>query len=195
VAAGRFREDLFFRLSVIPLRVPPLRERLDDVPALAAHFLALYAAENDVPAKRLSPDAVRALQALPWRGNVRELRNAIERLAILGEGPVIDAGEVRALAGLATLAMPAAHAPAAGGGAGASLALEDVRAAGGLIAARREFERRAIELALDATGGNVSQTAQVLGIERSNLHKKMQSLGLEARPSRPSRNATEEDPE
>jgi len=201
VAAGRFREDLFFRLSVIPLEVPPLRERAADVPALAEHFLRLWCADNDLPTRRLTPEATAELSAMRWRGNVRELRNVIERLAILTEGPVIDAPAVRALASISALGRAdathagVADAPPAGTPiAGAFATLDEVRAAGGLVAARREFEKRLITLGLDATGGNVSQTAQLLMIERSNLHKKMQSLGLEARPPRPgSAPANEED--
>jgi len=197
VARGRFREDLFYRLNVIPLRVPPLRERVEDVPRLAEHFLALYAAENDLPAKRLSPEAGAALRAMSWRGNVRELRNVIERLAILGSGAVIGEEEVRTLAAFGALGpAPAAPPAAAASGAGKgpiATTLDAVRAAGGLVAARREFERAVIELGLDATGGNVSQTAQLLMIERSNLHKKLQALGLEARPSRPDASHPEEE--
>jgi two-component system nitrogen regulation response regulator NtrX len=189
VAAGRFREDLFFRLSVIPLEVPPLRERAGDIPELAGHFLRLYALDNEQPERRLSPEATEALCGMRWRGNVRELRNVIERLAILTEGPVIGADDVRSLAAIAALVRPAA-ADAAGAAADAAAApggptLAGIQAAGGLVAARRDFERRCIELGLDATGGNVSQTAQLLRIERSNLHKKMQALGLESRPPRP----------
>ncbi len=196
VAAGRFREDLFFRLSVIPLEVPPLRERAGDVPALAEHFLALWCADNELPLRRLTPEATAELSAMRWRGNVRELRNVIERLAILTEGPVIDAAAVRTLASISALgrAEPPRETVADAPRSGAFATLDEVRAAGGLVAARREFEKRLITLGLDATGGNVSQTAQLLMIERSNLHKKMQSLGLEARPPRPgSAPANEED--
>ncbi len=192
VAAGRFREDLFFRLHVIPLHVPPLRERAEDVPALAEHFLRLYAADNELPPRRLSPEASALLRASPWRGNVRELRNAIERLAILSDGATIGEADVRAFASFAGLPATAARADAEPG-APFEPTLDHVRAAGGLVAARRDFERRCIELGLDATGGNVSQTAQLLQIERSNLHKKMQALGLEARPARPTRSRPDEE--
>jgi two-component system nitrogen regulation response regulator NtrX len=188
VEAGRFREDLFFRLSVIPLEVPPLRERASDVPALAEHFLRLWSADNDLPARTLTSGATAALAAMPWRGNVRELRNVIERLAILTEGVAIGEDAVRSLAALSALGRaPGATAAAAAAAAAAprESVLDGVRAAGGLVAARRDYERRCIEAALDVTGGNVSQAAQMLEIERSNLHKKMQALGLEARPQRP----------
>ncbi|MBI5710659.1 MAG: sigma-54-dependent Fis family transcriptional regulator [Candidatus Eisenbacteria bacterium] len=190
VAAGRFREDLFFRLNVIPLAVPPLRERPEDIPKLANHFLQLYAAENDLPAKELSPGALGLIRELSWRGNVRELRNVIERLAILSDGPVIREDDLRVLAPVSAAALPPgpsapgpAEEPAREGWPMPSL--DEIRAAGGLVHARREFERRCITACLDRTGGNVSQAASWLMIERSNLHKKMQAYGLEARPPRP----------
>jgi DNA-binding NtrC family response regulator len=202
VQAGRFREDLFFRLSVIPLEVPPLRERAEDITPLAEHLLRQWSRDNDLPARTLTPGACAALSAMSWRGNVRELRNVIERLAILTAGPRIGEEDVRALASMSALPSlaPVAGAPAAAGapvspGSRRPVTLEAVRAAGGLVAARRDFERECIEKALDATGGNVSQAAQLLLIERSNLHKKMQALGLDARPPRPGSTTTEEEDE
>jgi two-component system nitrogen regulation response regulator NtrX len=205
VEKGRFREDLYFRLNVIPLAIPPLRERPEDVPRLAEHFLRLYASENELPCKELSPGALTALRALSWRGNVRELRNVIERLAILSDGPVIRESDVRALALLpaATPVAAATRAPTPGrGNAEAGRAeeawsipsLDQLRAAGGLVQARREFERRCIAMCLDRTGGNVSQAAGWLMIERSNLHKKMQAYGLAAAPPPPG-GATDEEEE
>jgi transcriptional regulator with GAF, ATPase, and Fis domain len=196
VQAGRFREDLFFRLSVIPLEVPPLRERPEDITPLAEHLLRLWSRDNDLPARTLTPGACAALSAMSWRGNVRELRNVIERLAILAAGPRIGEEDVRELASMSALPSPA-PAPASPAFAGARrlVTLEAVRAAGGLVAARRDFERECIEKALDSTGGNVSQAAQLLLIERSNLHKKMQALGLDARPPRPGSTTTEEEDE
>ena len=196
VQAGRFREDLFFRLSVIPLEVPPLRERAEDITPLAEHLLRLWSRDNDLPARTLTPGACAALSSMSWRGNVRELRNVIERLAILAAGPRIGEEDVRELASMSALPSPApsAGAPAAPGSRRPA-SLEAVRAAGGLVAARRDFERECIEKALDATGGNVSQAAQLLLIERSNLHKKMQALGLDARPPRPGSTTTEEEDE
>jgi two-component system nitrogen regulation response regulator NtrX len=203
VARQRFREDLFFRLNVIPLAVPPLRARREDIPLLADHFLRLYAAENDLPAKNLSQEAVDHLRQASWRGNVRELRNVIERLAILSDGPVIGESDLLALAPLAApdpqtmsaaapLAAPGPPSASAAGSAPVSPreawpipSLDEIRAAGGLVQARRDFERRCIAMCLDRTRGNVSQAAGWLMIERSNLHKKMEAYGLEARPARP----------
>jgi transcriptional regulator with GAF, ATPase, and Fis domain len=210
VSAGRFREDLFFRLNVVPLAVPPLRERPDDIRRLAEHFLELYAVENELPRKELGAGARERLERMPWRGNVRELRNVIERLAILSDGPVISEDDVRRLAppdGLGDVmaalrpAPPAveegdaaqetaAAAPgdlpisASGPVASRTPTLDEIRELGGLVEARRDFERRCIEMCLDQSGGNVSKAARLLGVERSNLHKKMVSLGLEARAAR-----------
>jgi two-component system nitrogen regulation response regulator NtrX len=175
-AAGRFREDLYFRLNVVPLHVPPLRERREDIPALCEHFLQLYAQENDLPSKRLEPAAVDLLKGLPWKGNVRELRNAIERLAILTDGEVITEADVRSLVFTGSAAVPGA-----GGDRVFVPEPEEIRAIGGLVEARRRFERACIEACLRRTGGNVSQAARWLGIERTNLHKKMQALGIDTR--------------
>ncbi len=202
VAAGRFREDLFFRLNVVPLAVPPLSARREDIPALAAHFLELYSLDNDLPVPGLAPPALERLTAMEWRGNIRELRNMIERLAILSAGPVISAEDVEALAsplgpvpGSPGEAGVPAGARKTGPGAWSIPTLDEIQALGGLTGARREFERRCIELGLDRTAGNVSETARRLGVERSNLHKKMQALGLEAHPPRPGEpGATQEDP-
>ncbi len=186
VEEGNFREDLFFRLNVVPLSVPPLRDRRDDIPMLANHFLHLYTAENDLPGMSLSAEAIDQLAALDWRGNIRELRNVIERLAILSDGPKISEDDVSTIAATSGLA-PKAATPtrdAASGGAPRP-DLEQIRRAGGLVQARRDFERASVEAALDHTDGNVSKAARILGIERSNLHKKMQAYGLEARPPRP----------
>ncbi len=216
VAAGRFREDLYFRLNVIPIQVPPLRERREDIGALADHFLKLYAAENDLPVKDLSAGARALLCRMEWRGNVREVRNVIERLAILTDGSRIEEGDVRVCAGgVDAVAAPrgmrsAAGSGGMGGGGGTApgglvsagggvpaapeylpAGFDAIRLAGGLLRARREFERRCIELALDQSSGNVSEAARLLGIERSNLHKKMQAYRLEARPPRPGGRAEE----
>jgi len=182
VAGGRFREDLFYRLNVVPLAVPPLRERAEDIPELCDHFLEGYARDNGLPPRTLAPEALDALRSRTWRGNIRELRNVLERLAILAEGPVITAGDLARLA--------PTDAPLAGDGPHESLTSggptpEAIRRGGGLTAARKAFEARCIETCLDRTGGNVAQAARWLGVERTTLHKKMQALGIEGRPSRP----------
>jgi two-component system nitrogen regulation response regulator NtrX len=188
--AGRYREDLYFRLNVIPIHVPPLRSRADDIPRLAEHFLHLYAEENVLPVKELSPAARGLLRDLDWPGNIRELKNVIERLAILSEGATISPEEV------SRIGFPkgdGAPGPEGRGSGTFSPGIDEVRRAGGLVRFRRDIEKRCIEEALDRTGGNVSEAARLLAIERSNLHKKMQAYGLEARPARPTGSASQEE--
>jgi two-component system nitrogen regulation response regulator NtrX len=178
VQAGRFREDLWFRLNVLPIRVPSLRERREDVPLLARHFLERFRVENNRPPLRFAASAEAALARRPWRGNVRELENAVERLAIMSAGPEIGEEDL-ASAGVAGAEAPAATR--AGDAAGADLA--GVQAAGGLVEARRLFEMACIRHALEATRGNVTHAARLLSIDRTNLHKKMQAYGMEAKGS------------
>ncbi len=173
-AAGRFREDLFYRLNVVPLVTPPLRERSGDIPELCRHFLELYAFENDLPVRRLGSDALKALAARRWVGNIRELRNVLERLVILSDSDPMSADDVRVLAP----ADPAAPGTA-GRGSLTALSAQAIREAGGLGALRRELERACITTCLEDAGGNVSEAARMLGVERTNLYKKMQALDLE----------------
>jgi two-component system nitrogen regulation response regulator NtrX len=178
---GRFREDLYFRLAVVPIAVPPLRARPEDVPLLAEHFLERYRLENNLPPRRFSADALQALQALAWPGNVRELHNVVERLAIMARGERIGLGELRSAGILAPPAAASGAAPGgAAGGAGGPQPLPcgEILALGGLVEARRRFEAACIEACLAAAGGNVSQAARLLGIDRTNLHKKIQSYGI-----------------
>jgi two-component system nitrogen regulation response regulator NtrX len=182
VAAGRFREDLFFRLNVVPIRVPPLRERREDIPTLCEHFLGLYCTENGFARKRLARGALEVLTAEPWPGNVRELQNVIERLVIFAPGGTIGEDEL-ARAGVGPKARRAGAdrtAPAEGSGRSGGDAIDEVQQAGGLLEARRLFEKRCIESCLARTEGNVAQAARLLGVERTNLHKKMRSLGIHA---------------
>ncbi len=161
IREGRFREDLFFRLNVIPIFVPPLREREDDIPLLADHFMALMAAEYGRRPKRMASEAVARLQHYAWPGNVRELRNVIERLMIMVPGDTITAQD------LAFLGHDGVRQPVSV--EGGSLPLAD---------ARERFERDYILQALAAQNGNISRTADVLGVERSNLYKKMKAFGI-----------------
>jgi DNA-binding NtrC family response regulator len=164
LAAGRFREDLYYRLAVVPVEIPPLRERRDDIPALTLHFLESTAAANDRRVKRLADAGLALLLAHDWPGNVRELRNVIERLVILtGEAKEIGEADVAAL-------FPRAR-PARGGPArGVSLKAQ-------VQAAAREI----VVQALEANGGQVAATARELGLERSHLYKKMRALGIPPR--------------
>ncbi len=178
--AGRFREDLFFRLNVVPIHVPPLRQRADDIPLLAEHFLAVYLDENGLPQRSFSAEALQVLRGLPWQGNIRELGNAVERLAILAAGDQIGVGDLT-LCGIGGAAGTVAGA-AGGGGGGGRWDLAAVQAAGGLVAARQQFEQEQIAAALAETGGNVSAAARLLSIDRTNLHKKIQAYGLDEAP-------------
>jgi len=164
IRAGRFREDLYFRLNVIPIFVPPLRERPQDVPLLADHFMAMLAAEYGKRPKRFAPEASARLQQYSWPGNVRELRNVIERLLIFAGGDTITAQD---LGFLGRDGVPEPPAPA-----GPVMPLSD---------ARDQFEKDYILQTLAAQQGNMSRTAEVLGVERSNLYKKLRAFGITPR--------------
>ena len=164
IRQGRFREDLFFRLSVVPVSIPPLRDRRDDIPVLAEHFMATISREYGRRMRRLTPEALARLQAYDWPGNVRELRNAVERLIIMGHDDRVTAEEVAFLGDGHQQGTPRTPAAEAG-----SLRLSDARDA---------FEREFILRALATAQGNMSRTAELLGLERSNLYKKMRAFGI-----------------
>src|SRR6266581_3276470 len=172
IRAGRFREDLYFRLNVIPIFVPPLRERQEDIPLLADHFMAEFAREYGRRVKSFDRGAVNVLQQYAWPGNVRELRNVIERLVIMVPGDAISASDLSFLdpSGLTRPSVP--EAP------GERRTLHE---------ARDQFERDLILRTLAAQQGNMSRTAEVLGVERSNLYRKMKAFGIA-----PSRRGEEE---
>jgi two-component system nitrogen regulation response regulator NtrX len=173
IRGGRFREDLYFRLNVIPIFVPALRDRQEDIPLLAEHFMAGFAREYGRRMKVFEPSAVLLLQQYPWPGNVRELRNVIERLMIMVVGDSISRVDLtfldRASAARAE-AEPVAPADRMT-----------------LYEARDQFERDLILRTLAEQQGNMSRTADVLGVERSNLYRKMKAFGIA-----PSRRAEEE---
>jgi len=162
IKAGQFREDLYFRLNVIPIFVPPLRERQEDIPLLADHFMAEFAREYGRRLKRLDAGAVGVLQQYAWPGNVRELRNVIERLMIMVPGDAISAADL----GFLNVRPPAR--------------LETFEPAERLTLheARDGFERDLILRTLAEQQGNMSRTADVLGVERSNLYRKMKAFGI-----------------
>ncbi|HEY2905230.1 MAG TPA: sigma-54 dependent transcriptional regulator [Vicinamibacterales bacterium] len=172
IRAGRFREDLYFRLNVIPIFVPPLRDRREDVPLLAEHFMAELAREYGRRVKTLDAGAIDAIQRYQWPGNVRELRNVIERLMIMVPGDSISAAD---LGFLDISGLGASPAPPSGA---ERLTLHE---------ARDRFERDLILRTLADQQGNMSRTADVLGVERSNLYRKMKAFGIA-----PSRRADEE---
>jgi two-component system nitrogen regulation response regulator NtrX len=162
IRAGRFRDDLYFRLNVIPIFIPPLRDRQEDIPLLADHFMAALAREYGRRPKRFDPDAVAALQEYSWPGNVRELRNLVERLMIMVPGERISSRDLTFLE----------HGAPAANDVGRAVSTAT------LHEARDQFERDYILRALGAQQGNISRTAEVLGIERSNLYRKMRGFGI-----------------
>ena len=157
VAEGRFREDLYYRLSVLPIRVPALRERLADLPALAENLLESIAARTGMPQRELAPGALAALAAHEWRGNVRELRNALEQAAMLTDRARLEAEDFVAVLPGAPDARPA----------------QPLRPLPQLIA---ELERSSIRSALEATGGNKVSAARLLGISRATLYEKLAEI-------------------
>jgi DNA-binding NtrC family response regulator len=161
---GRFREDLYYRLNVVPIHVPPLRERREDIPILARHLLQRSCRDNDVGHKDWDDDALAALQQHGWPGNVRELVHVVDRLAILAPGDVVTAADVRA-------ALPGA--PRLEGTA--------IPEDGPLYALLEGFEKRIIEDRIARFAGNMSRAAEDLGLERSHLYKKVRRLGIVAR--------------
>jgi len=160
IERGNFREDLFYRLNVIPFTVPPLRDRAEDVPALANHFLREYTIAYGRKAKTLTAEAMDALQEYPWPGNVRELRNLMERLVILHPQARI---EVRHLS-LDTTRRGQSS--------------KNGETFGSLHEVKEAAERDYILRKLDETGGNVTRASELLGLERSNLYRKMKALGI-----------------
>jgi two-component system nitrogen regulation response regulator NtrX len=156
VSQQKFREDLYYRLCVVPVRVPSLRERREDIRALAEYFLGEFCARNNFHSKRLGEEVFAALEDYTWPGNIRELRNTVERMAILTRGDEIEADSVPVEIRIAR-------------GAGAR---------GNLREARESAEREHILKALEESKWNVSSAARVLGMERTNLHKRIRALGL-----------------
>jgi DNA-binding NtrC family response regulator len=157
VKEGKFREDLYYRLSVVPLRLPPLRERTDDIPLLLAHYLERFAKENGAVAPKLSPEALAILVRYPWPGNIRELRNACENLAVLRAGKTVGPADLDA-----RFTAPATGAPAAAPASGASGNLD-----------RTLNEKQLLKQALAAAAGNRTRAAELMGISRRTLHRKL----------------------
>ena len=165
VEQGKFREDLYFRLNVIPLTAPPLRERREDIPALAEHFLNAYAEENGFLPKALSAEARDLLLQYDWPGNIRELKNLVERLSIMVSGDTIYPEDLPTLDGMSIPRQPGSFPDL-----GAGKTLRQVREA---------VERHYIAEALERHKGNVTRASNALGIERTNLHKKIKQYDLE----------------
>ena len=159
----RFREDLYFRLSVIPIRVPPLRDRREDIPRLVSHFAGRFCRDNNFRPREFTPAAVEALSGEGWRGNVRELKNTVERLLVMTPGETIDVGDVRAVVRSGWRDGP-------------------VGLAAGRAATLREFKEQAERAflidKLREHGWNISKTAEVIDTPRSNLYKKLEQYDI-----------------
>jgi two-component system nitrogen regulation response regulator NtrX len=159
IEQGRFREDLLYRLNVVPIAVPSLRERREDIPELVTHFVQQLSAGAGVPAKRFSADAIRKLQSRSWPGNVRELRNAVERALILASGKVVSPADIDQL-------LP--------NGAGVPGAKDGQSFA----KVQQESEKKLLLKRLKENDWNISETARVLKITRSNLYKKLKRFEI-----------------
>jgi DNA-binding NtrC family response regulator len=175
VRRGRFREDLYYRLKVVEVELPPLRERPEDVPALVEHFLTAVGERLGRAKMPIAPAALARLARHPWPGNVRELRNVVEQAAVLAGGPAIEEEDLR----LPAAAEPAPEAATAGAAARfADASLADARFADAKRQAVESFERSFLLAALRANGGNVSRTAVAVGMVRQSLQQKIRELGL-----------------
>lgn len=169
IAQGRFREDLFYRLNVVPIGIPPLSERREDIPSLARHYAARFAVEHRVPPPEIADDAIAALQACDWAGNVRQLRNIIERTIILA--PAERLGQIEA---------DMLPTEVSGNYSSPENAAQSLMGAP-LREAREAFEREYLQVQIRRFSGNISKTATFVGMERSALHRKLKLLGIVVR--------------
>ena len=169
IGAGRFREDLYHRLNVVPVETPSLAERRDDIPELIEHFVQVLNREQGLQVRRFGPDAIAALQAYDWPGNVRQLKNTVERMLILGgaagDGAAINSDDLPS-------EITGGVSDGGGGALDASLVSLPLREA------REAFEREYLIAQINRFGGNISRTAEFVGMERSALHRKLKSLGV-----------------
>ena len=170
IKRGNFREDLFYRLNVVPFHLPPLRERLGDIPLLVDHFLVKIAKELGEKKKSLAPEVIHAFQSYRWPGNVRELKNNLERLCIMVSGDIIQAGD---------LSDPIAERSFQGDIQGVAS-----KEAATLKEAKTDFEKAFILGKLTENQWNVSKTAEAIGLERSNLHRKLKQYGIDLKQLR-----------
>jgi two-component system nitrogen regulation response regulator NtrX len=174
IEKGNFREDLYFRLAVIPIYVPPLRERPEDIPMLIKHYLDTLSRENNQKPKRITPAAVETMKRYRWRGNIRELRNTVERLIIMSGGDVIDVPDLPDV----IRSEKAAARPAIPGPSGAVAAPPAGADAGTLRQFKESAERAYLVEKLRENGWNISKTAEVIGTPRSNLYKKLEQYAI-----------------
>ena len=168
IAEGNFREDLYYRLNVVPVAIPALAERREDIPALVEHFVAHYARDRRVPTPEVAPDAMVALQSFEWPGNVRQLRNVVERTVILAPGDRSGRIDVDLLPPDVL-----GHGDDKGNGIGTNAIM-----GAPLKEARETFEREYLRIQIRRFSGNISRTAHFIGMERSALHRKLQLLGI-----------------
>ena len=168
IAAGRFREDLYYRLNVVPVSIPPLADRREDIPALVEHFMAHYAAERRLKTPEVTGEAMVALQSYDWPGNVRQLRNVVERTIILAPGDRVGRIDIDLL----PAEVLGDQGEITGGGGGATIMGAPLREA------RETFEREYLRVQIRRFSGNISRTASFIGMERSALHRKLKLLGI-----------------
>ncbi len=168
IAEGRFREDLYYRLNVVPVAIPPLTDRREDIPVLIEHFVAHYASGRRVPTPEVAPDAMVALQSYEWPGNVRQLRNIVESTVILAPGDRIGRIELDLLPA-EVLGKPSDTSSGMGTSAIMGAPLKE---------ARESFEREYLRVQIRRFSGNISRTASFIGMERSALHRKLKLLGI-----------------
>ena len=169
ISQGRFREDLFYRLNVVPFRVPALRERCEDIPLLVQHFVAQFYRREGRESKTFQPEALGLLSGYDWPGNVRELKNIVERILIMTPGRTITAADVPELRGTPAMADFFEQR------------LDGIQIVGTLREAREGFEREFIIQKLEENDWNISRTAEVIELERSNLHRKIKSYGIDVK--------------
>jgi len=169
IERGHFREDLYFRLAVIPIHVPPLRERPEDIPPLVRHYVDFFCRENNARARRVTPAALEVLQRHRWKGNIRELRNAVERMIIMTPGDTIDVADLP----------PIIRTPTATSSAVPKTAVEPDGGRGGTLREFKDSTERAYLVAkLRENGWNISKTAEVIDTPRSNLYKKLEQYQI-----------------
>jgi two-component system, NtrC family, nitrogen regulation response regulator NtrX len=181
IARAEFREDLYFRLNVIPILVPPLRDRREDIPALVQHFAKLTGEEHNLKPKRFDPRAMEVLQRYRWRGNIRELRNTVERVMIMAPGDLIHVEDLPAEIRGDSLARPIASEPAAvaqPAAAASGPSTGPAQAPGTLREFKEAAERAFLVEKLRENNWNISKTAEALDTPRSNLYKKLEQYGI-----------------
>jgi DNA-binding NtrC family response regulator len=171
VRSGRFREDLFYHLNVVPLHLPPLREHNEDIPELLNYYVDYFSTHEKLPYRRFSVGAQNFLRNYSWPGNIRELKNLVQRVLILGAGSEVTQAEVESTLGPA----PAVPTQSLEGLVSFDQPLRD---------AREQFEKAYLEYQLEKHGGNVSKMAKEAGMERTHLYRKLRSLGIEIKERR-----------